>query len=280
MSYEPADIRTRVLATGALPTLPGVVRKLMTIVDDQNVSMQEISRIISSDQVISSRLLRIVNSAFYGFPGRITTISHALVLLGFNVVKGLVVTASVIDMMTATMVGLWEHSLGTAVACGCVARHIKERDPEEALVAGLLHDLGKVILSVKLKDVCRQVEAARDERGLRFFDAERAVMGGIAHPDIGDWVSKEWNLPIRLREAIAHHHHPSRAEFEPRLTAIVHLGNIICHGLNFGFAGDRQIPPFDPATLRILDLKQDDLVAIIHATEKKLEETDCSELTG
>ncbi len=279
MPYTPKEIYARVHRVGALPTLPGVVTKLVNMVEEEGVSTQQVGQLISSDQVLSAKVLKIVNSAFYGFPGRIATISHALVLLGLSVVKGLVLSASVIDMMTDSMVGLWEHSVGTSAAAGHVARRIREPDPEEASVAGLLHDLGKVILSVCMKDVFAEIEAHRDARGVSMYEAERAVMGSVSHCDIGAWAAKAWNLPVRLREAMQHHHHPSKAEFEPRLAAIVHLGNAICHGLNFGFSGDRQVPPIEDSCLERLGLSWDVLPALMDDIDRTLEETDVSDLT-
>lgn len=277
MSFDPREIRARSMSVGSLPTLPGVVTKLISIVEEDSVSTQEVGRLIASDQVISARVLKIVNSAFYGFPGRITTVTHAMVLLGFNVVKGLVLSAAVIDIMSEGMVGLWEHSFGTAVASGSVARRINEPDPEEASVAGLLHDLGKVIVSVEMRDVYVETTDRRDRRGCSFFEAERETMSGISHTDIGAWVAKEWNLPVRLREAMAHHHAPSRARFEPRLASIVHLGNAICRGLDFGYGGDRLVPAIEPDTLTILGLTWDDVTDLIEEVDQALEDADCSE---
>jgi putative nucleotidyltransferase with HDIG domain len=277
MPFNPTEIQQRAQMVGSLPTLPGVVHKLIQIVEEDHVSGQEIARIIGSDQVVSARVLKIVNSAFYGFPGRITTVSHALVLLGFNVIKGLVLSASVIDFMSDGMVGLWEHSFATAVASGRLARKIGERDPEEASVAGLLHDLGKVILSVEMKDVFKEATEYRQENGVSLFQAERAVMGGISHADIGAWVAKEWNLPLRLREALAHHHAPSRAQFEPRLAMIAHVGNAIVRGINFGFGGDRLMPLIEEKTFGELGLTRESLIEVIDEVDMALEEVDCGD---
>ena len=127
------DLRTkqkgRILAVKDLPTLPGVLQEVAVLVENPNSSSDQISRAISKDQVLSAKVLKMVNSPIYGFPGRIGSIQHALVLLGFNVVKGIIISTSVFDVMNENMRGLWEHSLGCAPACSAIARAIGGKDP-------------------------------------------------------------------------------------------------------------------------------------------------------
>ena len=106
---QPVHLKVLARKIQSLPTLPRVVEKLMTMVESPDVSPKDVGKLISSDQVLGARVLRLVNSPFYGFPGRISSISHAIILLGFNVIKGVVLSASVFDLMERTMVGLWEH---------------------------------------------------------------------------------------------------------------------------------------------------------------------------
>ena len=106
------DIKDRIQNIKTLPALPGVVKKLCSMVESEVSSAAEVGDMIATDQVLTAKVLKIVNSSFYGFPGRISSVNHALVLLGFNVVKGIVITAAVIDYMTTTLSGLWEHSIG------------------------------------------------------------------------------------------------------------------------------------------------------------------------
>jgi hypothetical protein len=110
------DLKTqykgKLLAVKDLPTLPTVLAKVSKLVEDPNSSTEQIARVISMDQVLSAKVLKMVNSPIYGFPGRIGTIQHALVLLGFNVIKGIIISTSVFDMMEESMKGLWDHSMG------------------------------------------------------------------------------------------------------------------------------------------------------------------------
>jgi len=157
------DLRTKqkgqILAVKDLPTLPGVLEEVAVLIENPNTSTDQISKAISKDQVLSAKVLKMVNSPIYGFPGRIGTIQHALVLLGFSVIKGIIISTSVFDVMNANMKGLWEHSIACALASSTIARAIECKDPEEYAVAGLLHDIGKVVAAVQLPDARIQVDA-------------------------------------------------------------------------------------------------------------------------
>ena len=113
---------------------------------------REISRFISQDPVLTSRVLKMVNSPIYGFPGRISSVNQAVLLLGLNVVRGLLFGVTVFDLMQQTMIGLWEHSMGCAILSRLMAVKKGLKDPEEASIHGLLHDIGKVVLVLKFPD--------------------------------------------------------------------------------------------------------------------------------
>ncbi len=260
----------------SLPTLPGVVQKICSMVESDETSTAEIAAIINTDQVLTAKVLRIVNSPFYGFPGRITTINHALVLLGFNVIKGIMISASVIDFMTKSISGLWEHSIGVATASGYIARLINEEEPEVASTAGLLHDLGKVILSVELQSECEMVLADVDFSNVTFYQAEKNVLEDIDHCLIGRWLADQWNMPSRLKEPIRWHHAPQHAKQSSRVTAIVHLADVLTRALQFGYAGDPFVPELSLHAMKILGLQMADLKKILKDVDYELEGLDTS----
>ena len=251
-------LRKRIEALQSLPTLAGVVEKLNVLVDTPDTSIADVGKVISKDQVLSAKVLKLINSGFYGFPGRISTVTHALVLLGFNVIKGLILSASVYDLMKESMVGLWEHSLGTAVASGLIARQLGEQDPEEVATGGLLHDLGKVALGVQIPKLFEQVTAEVAAEDCLFLDAEQKIMG-VNHTRVAYWLIEAWNLPPMLTEAIIYHHQPQLAKLAPRQTAMVHLGDIFARARGFGNGGDAGIPELDPAAWELLGLSMDDV---------------------
>ncbi len=256
------ETKKKVLAVKDLPTLPKVLEEVSKLVEDPNSSTEKIAKVISRDQVLSAKVLKMVNSPIYGFPRRISTIQHALVLLGFNVIKGLIISTSVFDIMTKSMVGLWEHSLGCALAASVIAKKVGFKDPEEYAVAGLLHDLGKVIALVQLPELKEEVDAVVKKEDLSYYEAERKVMG-FAHDRINAWLADYWNLPLRLREALAWHHKVKSAQHHPDMAAVVHLADFITRAFEVGFAGDDQVSFVYPESLKILKLSLNDLEDIL-----------------
>lgn len=268
---DPATLRRKVVDLTALPTLPGVVRFVTSMVEDGNSRMQEVGDIIARDQVLSAKILRMVNSPFYGFPGRISSVTHALVLLGFSVVKGLILSQAVFDNLSAQHRGLWEHSLGTAMISHRIAKAMGSQDSEEIMIAGLLHDLGKVILAVvDTERYAQATELARTQR-LHVAEAERLVFGAD-HCEVATWICERWHLPVRLVEALCLHHTPHLAKMCPEITNIVHVADIFARAAGYGDPGDLTLPPFDALAFHSLKLEPQRFEAILTEAELDYEE--------
>ncbi len=259
-----------------LPTVPGIVAKISRMVENPETSAAEVGRLISQDQVLSAKVLRMANSAFFGMSRKISSIPQALMILGFDVVKGLVLTSSVFDMIQKSMAGLWEHSIGCAAASGAVATALGRDDAEEILVAGLLHDLGKVVLALNMPEEMKQIREKVEKENFFFYEAENAVLD-FHHGEVGQWLAEHWNLPESLAEPMRLHHSPERAVVFPESTAIVHIADIIIRGWGFGYAGDGLVPPVSMAAWEMLGLKTSDFPAILELLEPKL--ANLSELT-
>jgi putative nucleotidyltransferase with HDIG domain len=252
-----------------LPTIPGVVAKISRMVENPETSAAEIGRLITQDQVLSAKVLRMANSAFFGMSRKISSIPQALMILGFDVVKGLVLTSSVFDMIQKSMAGLWEHSIGCASAAGAVAETLGRDDAEEVLVAGLLHDLGKVVLALNLPDDLKLIQERVNADRMYFHEAEAAVLE-FHHGEIGQWLAEHWNLPDSLAEPMRLHHHPERAVAHPEATAIVHIADSIIRAWGCGWSGDGLVPPISPAACDLLGLKAGDFKAILDRLEPRL----------
>ncbi len=262
MPYMVDDLTTeykgQLLAVKDLPTLPSVLDEVTKLVEDPNSSSEQIAKVISYDQVLSAKVLKMVNSPIYGFPGRISSIQHALVLLGFNVIRGVIISTSVFDAMAQSMVGLWEHSVGCAMACTEIAKAAQLKDPEEYAVCGLLHDLGKVVSAVQLPEAKKSIDWEVETKDLTYIEAEKEIFG-FGHDRINLWLANHWHLPVKIKEGIAHHHNPLRSEHYPAFPCVVHMGNFLVRLMEYGSGGDDNVPSLDPQAMKLLKLRVPDL---------------------
>jgi putative nucleotidyltransferase with HDIG domain len=213
-----------------LPPLPAVVTRIMQTINNPTTSAEELSRLISLDQGLASKILRIVNSAYYGFPKRISTITHAVVILGFNTVRNLVLGVSAFGMLPqkGTSSGLnrakfWEHSVAVAIMSSAIT---KKRNPqtrsamEEAFIVGLLHDLGKLFLDCYFPVQFAVCVAFAGRENISQVEAEKRVLD-IDHTIVGRKIAEHWNFPPMLTNAIGAHHAPDPATEHFDMAAVI-----------------------------------------------------------
>ena len=253
MPLDAKQIYRRVSDLSSLPTLPGIISKLSSMAENDNVSSADLAEFASHDQVLSAKVLRLVNSPIYGFPRRISSVRHAVVLLGFNVVKGLVLGTAVFDTFTKHAQGLWEHSLGCAVVGRSLARQMGMADAEEVMIAGLLHDIGKATLGHLAPEDYQEALAMAHEEGCTIGAAEKSLFG-INHAKVAEWLGEQWHLPPRLSDPLGYHHRPSRARHSKDVTAVVHVADILARGMGYGHPGDDTMPELDDEAFRLLGL--------------------------
>lgn len=254
--------------TKTLPTLPSVIYKLNSLSENDKSSIQEMARIVSSDQVISARVLRLANSPSYGFY-RVSTISNAMILLGVNVVKSLALSSSIFAIMEKDIVGLWEHSLGVGAAANIIAHKLGLPECEEIATAGLLHDIGKVIISIKCSDAEKAILDLVRERRIYTMEAEREIID-TDHAEVGGWLSKCWFLPDKLSEPIAFHHDVAESVNHRIKTAVVHIADILISASGFSNSGESFVPPMQRIAWDTLKLNEQLLAEIVDEVEDKL----------
>ena len=250
-SSTPDGLRAGLKRVLDLPTLPGVAASLQQVLSSPTSAATDVCEIVSRDLALSSRILRLVNSPYYGFAREIASISRAVVVLGFNRIKVLLLTASVIDALRGKgCAGIradlfWSDSLATAISAeSCAAAVGIDRD--RAFVAGLLHDVGRIALAIhfpgRFQDVLDRARAASG----RLLQAEGSVLG-VDHAEVGFWVAEHWGLPEEVAEAIRFHHAAVRSRAP--LPAVVALSEAVVRGLGIGTTGEAHVPPLPAEAL-------------------------------
>jgi len=232
----PEQIRERVKSIIQLPALPSLAFEVVEMVDNPKTSAQQLGRLISSDQALTAKVLKIANSPFYGFPKKISTIDFAIIVLGFDALKEIIISIALVsslqkkaDSYFNTKI-FWDHAIATGVIARRLARDIGYRVTGEVFVAGLLHDMGISVLNKYFhSDYHRIVDITREMK-LPFLEAEESVLG-VTHAEIGSWLGERWNLPDHLVESILCHHHPENAKLNKELVAVVHCADVFANRL-------------------------------------------------
>ncbi len=269
-NMDPKILRRKVENINTLPTIPSVLKRLSLVIEKPRITLVEISAFISNDPALTTKVLKMVNSAIYGFPGRIASVSHATMLLGLNVIKGLLLGVSVFELMQKTMNGLYEHSLACAIASRVIAQKKGLKEPEEVSVAGLLHDIGKVILTLEFPT---EYQAAMNEaqgKSISIFDAEKNQFNAT-HANVGSWLAEKWRFPRNLIEVIECHHRPALAKNAPMETAIVHMADLLVRARGFGFAGEIFVPEVNTIAYELLKLSETDIKDVLREMEDNME---------
>jgi len=262
-----------------LDTLPSTYYRICRLIEDPRCSAIEIGREISHDQVIASKVLKIANSAFYGFPSRIDSIPRAVSVIGFSAIRELILATSVINIFLKQMNGsvfdrqeFWKHSLGCAIAAKITAKYIGKFEIEELFTAGLIHDIGKVIIDQCLTDFfVTIISMTSEKKSLTFSEAEKMVLG-YTHTEVGALVARRWGLSALLIEAISCHHTLPVGMKHPKHVAVVHIANSIAKALRLGNSGYWKVPLISEKVREIVDLRAAMLELIAEETVKEFHE--------
>lgn len=266
---DPERVRRLVEKIQGLPTLPAMLSTINKMVLNPRTSAKEIAQVISTDPVLTSKVLQVVNSPFYGFPNRITTVTHAIVILGFNTMKSIVLSSTIFDLFRkeGRVGGLdraefWKHSIACGAAAKTLGRRLGYAALEEIFIAGLLHDIGKIVLDQFLHE---KFSLALDQARLRHIllvEAEQEVLG-VTHADVGGWLFEKWSLTKGLVETTRCHHNTALARESQKLAEIIHVADILARAIRFGNGGDARIPTLIEGAWKSLGLSEtifDDLL--------------------
>ena len=254
----------------SLPPVPSVYAELSQITQDaENASADEVTRIINQDPAIAAKILQIANSAYFGQQREVATVSNAVVVLGMGMVETLVLATSVFQTFESgadsglDQEGFWKHCLGCGMAASLLERKItKDRSRAEvAMLAGTLHDLGKLVLAQYMPERYAEVVSMARVRRMMLCDEEEEMLG-TTHAAVGGHLAQWWNLPEAISEALSYHHEPQESAGDTRLTAFVHLADVIVHRAQIGSSGCGVEPDIDTQLQESLGIKDSTLAAV------------------
>lgn len=227
-----------------IPTLPVVVFKLNTMLHDYDISIHKLSKSMEKDQAVVSKILGLINSAFYGFRSEVKNVPRAVSMLGFNAVRNVILSLSVIKAFSQKetfkgfdITDFWRHSVAVAVTGKYLAERTQIEHPDDCFMAGLLHDIGKVILAQYFKEIFSEVWACVQEDGLSFYEVEKKL-SPVNHAQIGGYLGRKWHFPAWLVDAIRFHHRVTTRVSHFDLLIITHVADIIVNAFKVDSGND------------------------------------------
>jgi len=255
---KPDEILKKLDSIKDIPTLPTIVFELNELLQDPNTPITDISDIIEKDQAMSLRVLKLVNSAFYGIHKEVNDIGNAIVLLGFNTVRNAIVSLGVINSFSGVkslegfdISDFWKHSLAVAVVSKSLAEKTKIASPDSCFVGGLLHDIGKVILAQYFQDLFEKVWNAAQRENISFYEAEKKEIS-TDHGRIGAYLATNWELQESFIDVIRWHHDVRNDSESKKMILIIYLSDIIVNSYNADPDGNIDLSAMHPAALKFL----------------------------
>jgi len=264
-------VRRVVSSIRNLPTPPIVFEQIQKVMSDPRASATQVGAVLSEDPAMSVKVLKLTNSAFYGLSREVSSVKHAVVIIGMEAVKNLVLSASVLDMFKGKNVDkdyqerFWRHSLAVACCCRVLSRRGRSGrlvDPEISFSAGLLHDIGKMVISCYLpEEFARFREVRATDRVLTDVQLEEQVCG-FTHTQIGAYLAAHWKLPQQLCNAIAYHHRPDSCKQPSPIVMVTHVGDYIAKKVFFDRDEAHLVGSVESQVMESLRLDDEDLADI------------------
>ncbi len=272
---SPELTKTLAAAVDGMPAFPKSVQRVLELTRDVNSTPKDLVEVIDKDPVLTVKILKVVNSAYYSLPKQITSVGHAVVYLGFNTIKNLALSIAAIGMLPKSNEAGFDgqqyllHSLATAAIAKQLALKVDDADPQDCFIAGLLHDFGKVVLAQFMPKEFRAALQGSQEHGISLHLALRSVLG-VDHAVVGAMLVEKWRFAPLLVETIRHQYGPELADSS--MIACVFGANQISKKLNFGFAGNSLVEEFPPAVAKRLGGSLDEVIAALGDLQPLFEE--------
>jgi putative nucleotidyltransferase with HDIG domain len=258
-----------------LPSLPVVVMELLTSIDQEDVDISVLAKKVSHDQALTAKTLRLANSSTYGLQVKVTTIQQAITFLGFQTTRNLITAAAVTGCFAQGACtgfddkAFWRHSIATAVCARVLARRMRFNQ-DYAFTAGLLHDIGRLVLVTIDAPAYARVIARAAAEDIELLEAERAEMG-VDHVAAGVVLAEHWKFSDTIRLALAHHHDPELAG-AGFLATIIHVANAIVHALDMVGDANEAVPPVSPVAWKAMGLNEEAYLHVFRETEVQFDE--------
>jgi HD-like signal output (HDOD) protein len=253
-----------------------IIEEVEAVLQDPESNLTNVGEVIEKDPDLTARLLKLGNSSFYGFPTRLETVSAAVSLIGIQQVQDLIVATSVVETFAGVtpefvnMESFWRHSL----ACGIGARFLailkRMPNPEKFFVAGLLHDVGRLVLFSQVPKITQQIFELCRKKNVLLWEAETEILG-YDHAQVGEALLRTWMYPGNLVHAVARHHHPLSSDLFRTESAIVHVADHLVNAAQIGSSGERHVPPLETKAWLLLNLPTDSLESVVASIDDQIE---------
>ncbi len=224
-----------------LPTIPAIATRVASLLDNPDVEVEEVAELILTDQVMATRVIKIVNSPLFKPMHEISSLKRALIYLGLHRIREIALTCSIIKAFEGKdgafdIKTFWQHSFGVGTVSRIIAQRVRYPEVEKAYICGIIHDIGEVFLSNYMQKEFNKIVELIKGTSHCFVDAE-ALWLGTTHCEIGHCLAKKWNFPNDYCEVIALHHEPAKATLDPMLVAIVNLADLFCSVRHLDYGG-------------------------------------------
>ncbi|HUS59399.1 MAG TPA: HDOD domain-containing protein [Planctomycetota bacterium] len=259
-----------------LPTMPQLARQIAILVEDPQSSAAQVGDAIKRDPASAARILRIVNSAYYGVSTNIRTVQQAVSMLGFKVIRSIAVSTSLpsafkglVNCNAFSQEKFWKHSLLTACLCKSISKKCSGIDPEEAFDLGLLHDIGKLVMACYAAEYVASIVSTARINACSFDRAEREVLN-TTHGEMGAWLAGRWNFPETLITEIRLHHDATACQDDP-LVAVLQFANCLCKAKSYRCNGSYEKVTISPALNQWLNQKKWNIADFFSVVDQEVE---------
>jgi len=264
--------------TESVYSLPLIYERLTEVINHPRSSIEDITRVISNDQGLAARLLKLANSPLFGYFSKIDSIDKAATIIGTQQLQSLALAVSVIEIFhevpedLVNMRTFWQHSIACGITARALAIYRREANVERIFAAGILHDIGRLVICTAMPDIFTRMLMASREKFSLLFNLESEFLG-YTHAAVGGKLLEKWRIPASIAEPVACHHSPDKARVFPLETAFVHLADIMCKSLGIGSNGEGYVPPLEESSWERIDIPPAALPEIVKHVEPQLAET-------